>query len=78
MGRSRLFEKKGDFNQANEDFDSLSPENVRDLSNGGRIGTLPDGRTIVVRPDSTQNVPTLEIQDGRRRIKIRFFEKEQK
>jgi len=58
---------------ANEDFDSLNPENVRPID-GGRTGVLPDGRKTNVRGRSTDGRPTLEIQDGNKQIKIRYGE----
>ncbi len=61
----------GDFDTANTDFDNLNPTDVTEIP-GGRVGTLPDGRTVVVRPDSKDGRPTVEIQDGRNRIKVRY------
>jgi len=77
-GSTTQWEKPGGYDAANDDFDSLSPSNVRPLPNkgGGRIGTLPDGRTIIVRPNSTEGHPTLEIQGGKNggkgKTKIRY------
>ena len=72
----------GDFEDANNDFDDLQPTGVRDLGGGKRIGTLPGGRTVMVRPTSSNNrhneggFPTLEIQeDGKKTIKIRYTKK---
>jgi len=77
MGRTRQFERHGDFSQANADFDALGPTNVERYPNTGRrVGRLPDGRTVVVRPGSGRGgrgAPTLEIQRGSRRIKIRYI-----
>ena len=68
----------GGFERANEIFDSLDLENVKPLENSkfeGRRGTLDDGRTVVVRDGSSSpgDEPTLEIQKGRKRTKIRFL-----
>jgi len=71
-GRTEQWEKPGGMNEADKDFDSKNPTNARPLPNGGRVGKLPDGRTIVVRPTSTDGRPTLEIQNGPARIKIRY------
>jgi RHS repeat-associated protein len=72
-GRTTQFEKSGGLAQANKDFDALGVSNVRSLHGGGRIGTLPDGRTVIVRPSSSAGGrPTLEIQRGQARIKVRF------
>ncbi|WP_279578843.1 RHS repeat-associated core domain-containing protein, partial [Pseudomonas amygdali] len=62
---------EGDMDTANNDFDDMNPSDVKDIANG-RAGTLPDGRKIVVRPDSSDGRPTLEIQSGRNRVKVRY------
>ncbi len=40
------------------------------------MGKLPDGRTVIARPTSgsIENIgpPTLEIQQGKKRVKIRY------
>lgn len=72
-GKSTLWEKPGGMSDA--DFGAKNPTNVRPMPNGegGRIGTLPDGRTVVVRPDSSdKHRPTLAIQDGKRADKVRY------
>ncbi len=64
------------FDEANEAFDSLELKDVEPKGNGGRVGTLPDGRTVVVRPTSTDGGrATVEVQGGERGVKIRFGEK---
>ncbi|MDP5860520.1 RHS repeat-associated core domain-containing protein, partial [Pseudomonas aeruginosa] len=73
-GPSQVWEKPGDSNTADDDFDNLSPTDVQEIP-VGRKGTLPDGRTVVVRPVSSDGRPTIEIQDGRNRIKIRYGQK---
>jgi len=72
-GRTRQFEKSGGFNQSLDDFVSLNPGNVKDIP-GGKTGILPDGRKINIRIDSSDGRPTLEIQDGKKAIKIRYNE----
>jgi len=69
--------RKGDFTQANEDFDVLTPSNVKNIITkygSGRTGTLPNGQTITVRPGSTDGRPTLEIRNPQngRGIEIRY------
>jgi hypothetical protein len=71
-GRTTQWDKGGGFDEANRDFDKLNPGNVRHLPNGGRVGTLPDGREVNVRPDSSSGLPTIEIQDGKSRDKVRY------
>ncbi|MDM2934053.1 hemagglutinin repeat-containing protein [Citrobacter sp. Cu233] len=72
-GRSKLFERTGGSNAANKEFDALSPTEVKDIPSG-RVGKLPDGRTVIVRERSTDGRPTLEIQSGKNRIKFRYDE----
>lgn len=70
-GSSVQYLKNGGYNQALDDFCSLSPSSVRDIPSG-KIGTLSDGRIVNARISSTYNTPTLEIFDGRKSIKIRY------
>jgi len=72
-GRSKLFERTGGSNAANKEFDVLSPTEIKEIP-GGRVGKLPDGRTVIVRERSTDGRPTLEIQSGKNRIKFRYDE----
>lgn len=71
-GRTAQWKKPGGMAEADSDFDGKHPENVRSLPGGGRVGDWPDGRKIIVRPNSTDGRPTLEIQDGSSRIKVRY------
>ena len=77
------FDFPGDFDKANKIFDSMNLKNVKPIETRfgpGRAGRLPDGsgRKVVVRPGSGKrgNIedgpPTLEIQQGKGRIKFRF------
>nr|WP_283163559.1 VENN motif pre-toxin domain-containing protein [Brenneria tiliae] len=72
-GRSKLFERSGGSDAANKEFNALSPSDIKDIP-GGRVGKLPDGRTVIVRERSTDGRPTLEIQSGKNRIKFRYDE----
>ena len=56
-GRSKFFERSGGSEAANKEFDLLKPTEIKDIP-GGRVGKLPDGRTIVVRERSTDGRPT--------------------
>ncbi|WLE60404.1 hemagglutinin repeat-containing protein [Burkholderia plantarii] len=71
-GKTTQWEKSGGMNEANRDFDYLNPEYVEVRDDGGRIGKLGDGRIVIVRPKSSDGRPTLEIQDGKRREKVRY------
>ena len=85
-GPSRIYGKPGSFDDANNDFNDLGLTGVVDLGGGKRAGTLPDGRTVVVRPGSAgkrdqetgktngDGPPTLEIQgqSSNGDIKIRY------
>ncbi|MEQ4510344.1 MAG: hemagglutinin repeat-containing protein [Dickeya sp.] len=73
LGRSKIYDRTGGSSAANKEFDALSPAEVKDIP-GGRVGKLPDGRTVVVRDRSTDGRPTLEIQSGKNRIKFRYDE----
>ena len=46
--------------------------NGRNRIADGLNKVLPDGRQINVRPDSSGGLPTLEIQDGKNRDKVRY------
>jgi hypothetical protein len=70
-GHTKQWEKDGGNEQANKDFDDLDPENEKNIK-GGKTGVLKDGRKINVRNHSSDGRPTLEIQDGKKRIKIRY------
>lgn len=74
-GHTKQWEKPGSMEDANGDFDSLNPQNVKNIL-GGRTGELPDGRKVNVRDHSSDGRPTLEVQDGKNRIKVRYGEGE--
>ena len=71
-GRTTNWVKPGGMDAANGDFDGMKPLDVKPIGQGGRTGVLPDGRRVNVRPNSTDGRPTLEIQDGKNRDKIRY------
>lgn len=72
-GRTTQYEKNGGYQKAMDGFNSLDVRNIRDLPNGkGKVGELPDGRTINVRNGSSEGSPTLEILEGKNKIKIRY------
>ena len=64
-GKTTQYERAGDFDQANRDFDSLGVKNVKDINTAygpSRSSNLSDGRKVTVRPGSTDGHPTLEIR----------------
>jgi hypothetical protein len=82
-GKTTQYQKSGGFEQANADFDALGLSNVKAISipggGTGRVGQLPDGRNVVVRPSSSDRIdghisqPTLEIQNpGGYKTKFRY------
>ncbi len=77
-GRTKLRIRRGGFRQANADFDSLGPTNVKHIDTvygPGRTGTLPDGRTVTVRAGSSEGPPTLEIRNPNGRgVEIRYYD----
>lgn len=65
-GKTRHGQKTGGMKQADRDFNSLGPENVRNINTQygpGRTGTLPDGTRVTVRPGSSDGRPTLEMRN---------------
>lgn len=63
---AKQFDKVGGFDEALKDFENMDATGVKDVSKDGKIvkvGTLPDGRRVNVRNDSSDGRPTLEIYD---------------
>lgn len=65
-GETAQFEKPGNYEDAVQDLIDLGAKNIKKASTkkgaAAQIGTLPDGRTIIARADSSEGRPTLEIQ----------------
>jgi len=64
------------FSKASKDFNRLKPKNVRTIATpkGELImGTLPDGRTIILR-NCSSGKPTIEIQTttGKSIIEVKY------
>ena len=72
--RTKIYDREGGFEQAGEDFDALDPESVSDKGGGVRVGDLSSGDKVIVRPNSSDGRPTLEVQNpsGKTKIKIRY------
>ncbi|MDY6784117.1 MAG: hypothetical protein SW833_16480 [Cyanobacteriota bacterium] len=77
--KSQEYEKEGDIDTANEDFDEIAEDfgvtaNVEDKGNGVRIMTLPDGSTVSVRPHSTEGSATIQVDrpGTRKHTKFRY------
>jgi hypothetical protein len=77
MGRTKQFEKPGTFEDALKDFEKMGLTDVRKIHDEKIMGILSDGRTVIVRVESNDERPTLEIQDTNKKnkIKIRYGEK---
>jgi RHS repeat-associated protein len=77
-GNTRIFQRRGGASQANVDFDNMNPTGVKNISTQygpGRVGKLPSGETVIVRPGSSGpgSPPTIEIQrNGRTTDKFRY------
>ncbi|MEG0415797.1 MAG: RHS repeat-associated core domain-containing protein [Erysipelothrix sp.] len=73
---TRNFEKTGDYNTAELEFNNLGPENVKEIQTQygpGKQGTLSDGTSVSLRPGSRTGGSTIEIIFSKRNIwKIRF------
>ncbi len=76
-GKAKQFEKEGNYDDALKDFESLKPNNIRDIGYG-KVGQLADGRNVNVRKISKDgkqgSAPTLEVQEigGKKTTKIRY------
>lgn len=74
-GRTTNFDREGGMDEANKVFDDLNPTDVKDIPNG-RTGVLDNGNKINVRSNSSDKRPTVEIQNGKKKTKFRFGEKQ--
>lgn len=76
-GSTKQYTKMGSFQDALNDFKSLSPINITDASDADKVcfyGYLCDGKTVIARNISKKLGPTLEIQypNSNKTIKIRY------
>jgi len=68
-GKATQYEKTGGFDQALDDFNSMGVTDVKDIP-GGKVGKLPDGRTVNVRNKSSDGRPTLEFMTVKNQLKF--------
>ena len=75
-GKTTQYIKAGTYAQTINDFNGLDLLHVKEVNTKfglGKLGTLPDGRTVVARPGSSDGRPTLEIRNSNGRgIEIRY------
>lgn len=75
-GVARNFESSGGYEQTLKDFESLNPNNVKDIQTkygSGKEGILSDGTKVVARQGSTTGGATLEIKVSNSKVyKIRY------
>jgi hypothetical protein len=76
-GKTKHGEMNGGMDAADGAFDSLEPNDVRDINTQygpGRTGQLEDGSRVTVRPGSSDGRPTLEIRNPKngRGTEIRY------
>ena len=71
---TKIYDREGGFEQAVKDFDGLDLENASNKGNDVRVGDLPSGDKVIVRPNSSDGRPTLEVQNsnGKTKMKIRY------
>ncbi len=73
---TKQYQKSGNYQRAMQDFESLCPKDVKPFTKGevsGLQGKLADGRNVSVRTGSSgENLPTLQIQEAKIKIKIRY------
>lgn len=71
-GKSKQFEKPEEgLKEGLKDFEAMPLSDIQDIPTGKR-GRLPDGRFVNIRSGSKDGRPTLEIYNGKHRIKIRY------
>lgn len=75
-GISTVYKSSGGYSKALSDFNSLNLKNIKSISTQygwGKMGFQSDGTKVIVRPGSSDELPTLEFQISKRNfIKIRY------
>ena len=66
-GRTEQREKKGTYEDALKDFEKIPLSDKKDIATRwgkGRTGKLSNGKSVTVRPKSSEGSPTLQIPEG--------------
>ena len=71
-GRADQHNRPGGRDARDKEFDSMNPQDVQDRGKGTKTGVLPDGRRVNIHDSRTDGVPTIEVSNGGRDIKIRY------
>jgi len=71
-GRADQHNRPGGRDARDKEFDSMNPQDVQDRGKGTKTGVLPDGRRVNIHDSKTDGVPTIEVSNGSRDIKIRY------
>lgn len=75
-GRTEQRDKKGSYSDALKDFEKIPLSEKKDITTRwgkGKTGKLSNGKSVTVRPGSSEGAPTLQIPEGAsRQIEIRY------
>lgn len=75
-GRTEQRDKKGSYSDALKDFEKIPLSEKKDITTKwgkGKTGKLSNGKSVTVRPGSSEGAPTLQIPEGSsRQIEIRY------
>ena len=74
-GKSKIYRKQGGNSQAEKDFNKLDLTDVVEFNTEygkSKRGHDSQGNKIILRPGSSEGTPTIEMQKGKKRIKIRY------
>jgi RHS repeat-associated protein len=71
-GRADQHNRPGGRDARDKEWESMNPQDVQDRGKGTKTGVLPDGRRTNIHDSRTDGVPTIEVSNGSRDIKIRY------